>query len=88
MVHSLQTETTFLKKEFGNMKKDMILFIGRLSTLEKKTDDYAHKTISMTVGAGTLFERFRTVECINQTLSKGYNRLADRISLQEVICML
>ena len=37
----------------------------------------------MTVGAETLFERIHTVKCINQALSKGYERLTDRMSLQE-----
>ena len=43
----------------------------------------AHKTQSMTVCAKALLERIRTVECINRTLSKGYDRLTDRMSLQE-----
>ena len=43
----------------------------------------AHKTQSMTVGAETLFERIRTVESLNPTLSKGNDRLIDRMSLQE-----
>ena len=38
---------------------------------------------SMTVGAKTLFERIHTVEGINQTRSKRYDRLTDRMSLQE-----
>ena len=37
----------------------------------------------MTVGAKTLFERICSVECTNYTLSKGYDRLSDRMSLQE-----
>ena len=37
----------------------------------------------MKVGAETLLERIHTVECINRTLSKGYDRLTDRMSLQE-----
>ena len=37
----------------------------------------------MTVSAETLFKRIRTVEIINKTLSKGYDRLTDRMSLQE-----
>ena len=37
----------------------------------------------MTVGAEILFERICTVEYICQTLSKGYEGLIDRMSLQE-----
>ena len=37
----------------------------------------------MTMGAETLFERLCTVECINWTLPKGYDRLTDRMSLQK-----
>ena len=36
-----------------------------------------------TEGAKILSERIRIVKCINQTLSKGYDRLTDRMSLQE-----
>ena len=38
---------------------------------------------SMTVSAETLAERIKTIECENWTLSKGYDRLIDRISIQE-----
>ena len=37
----------------------------------------------MIEGAETLSERIHTIECINQTLLKGYDRLTDRMSLQE-----
>ena len=37
----------------------------------------------MAVGAETLFERIGTVECINRTLLKWYDRLTYRMSLQE-----
>ena len=37
----------------------------------------------MTEGAETLSERIHTVECINWTLSKSYDRLTDRMFLQE-----
>ena len=37
----------------------------------------------MTMGAETLFERIHPVECFSQTMSKGYDRLIDRMSLQE-----
>ena len=54
-----------------------------LEKIQSKMADLVHKTQSMTVGAETLFERICTVECINWTLSKGYDRLTDRMSLQE-----
>ena len=38
---------------------------------------------SMTVSAETLVERIKTIECENWTLSKWYDRLIDRISIQE-----
>ena len=59
------------------------LFKGRFSILGKEIANLAHKTQLMTVGAETLFERICTVECINQILSKGSDRLTDRMSLQE-----
>ena len=37
----------------------------------------------MTEGAQTLSERIHTIECINQTLSKGYDSLTDIMSLYE-----
>ena len=69
MIQSLQTDNDQLK--------------GKFSTLEKDTTNLTNKTQSMTEGAETLSERIRIVECINQTLSKGYDRLADRMSFQE-----
>ena len=42
-----------------------------------------HNLQSMTVSAETLAERIITIECENRTLSKGYDRLIDRISIQE-----
>ena len=42
-----------------------------------------NKTQSMTEGAETLSERIHTVEYNNRTLSKDYDRLTDRMSLQE-----
>ena len=83
MIQSLQTDNDQLK--------------GKFSTLEKDTTNLTNKTQSMTEGAETLSERICTVECINQPqrnpvlkkkcinqmLSKGYDRLTDRMSLQE-----
>lgn len=37
----------------------------------------------MNVSTETLFERSHTVECIKWTVSKRYDRLADRMALQE-----
>ena len=37
----------------------------------------------MTENAVTLSDRIHTVECINQALSEGYDRLTDKMSLQE-----
>ena len=65
------------------VQTDSNLFKRRFSNLEKETANLAHKTQSMTVGAETLFERIPTVESLNQTLSKGNDRLTDRMSLQE-----
>ena len=42
-----------------------------------------NKTQSMIEGAETLSERIHPVECINRSLSDGYNRLTDRMSLQK-----
>ena len=69
------------------VQTDSNLFKGRFSTLEKETANLAHKIQSMTVGTETLFERICTVECINQNLSKEYDRLIECLS-RKVICML
>ena len=61
------------------VQTDSSLFKVIFSTLEKDTADFAHKTQSKTE---TLFYRICSVECINQTLLKGYDRLTNRISLQ------
>ena len=37
----------------------------------------------MTEGAKTLSKRNHAVECINQNLINGYDRLMDKMSLQE-----
>ena len=65
------------------VQTDSSLFKGRFSSLEKETANWAHNTQSMKVGVETLFERICTTQCINWTLSKGYDRLTDKISLQE-----
>ena len=65
----LQTESNSFKRKF--------------STLERDTANLEHKTQSKTVGAEVLFQKIRTVECINRILSKGNDKLTDRMSLQE-----
>ena len=68
MVQSLQTGSNRLK--------------GKFNTLEEDTTNLTNKTQSMTEGAETLSGRNCTVECINQTLLKGCDRLTDKMSLK------
>ena len=72
-----------LEKETADLAHNSNSFKERFITLENKTADLTQKTQSMTMGAETLFESVLTVKCINQTLSKGYHGLTDRMSLQE-----
>ena len=51
--------------------------------MEEDTANLTNKVQSMIEGAETLSKKNCTVECINQTLLKGYDRLTDRISLKE-----
>ena len=69
MIQSLHTNNDQLKRKF--------------STLEKDTTNLTNKTQSITGDTETLSKRICTVECINWNLSKGYDRLTNRISLQE-----
>ena len=46
--------------------------------MDEGTVDLYHKLQSLSVGTETLSERIKTSECDNQTLSKGYDRLADK----------
>ena len=57
------------------VQTDGNLFKGTFITLEKELADLAQKI--QEVGAETLFERICTVQCVNWTLSKIYDRLAD-----------
>ena len=69
-----------------NIKKvqsDIASLEGIFTTLEEETTKMTRNLQSMTVSAETLAERIITIECENQTLSKGYDRLIDRISIQE-----
>ncbi|XP_049979759.1 uncharacterized protein [Alexandromys fortis] len=68
-VQSLQTDNDRLK--------------GKFSILEKNTANLTNKTQAMTEGAKTLSGRMCAIECISETLVKGYDRLTDRMSLQE-----
>ena len=45
---------------------------------EEGYSQFVKQTQSMTEGAEILSERIHTVECINQTLSKGCDKLTDR----------
>ena len=68
---------------FEKVQSNINSFKERFAILEEETADLTHKIQSMTVGAETLFERIQTTKCINWTLSKGYDRLIDRMSIQE-----
>ena len=66
-----------LEKLQSNIKKSF-------AALEEGTADLARKLQSLSVGAEILPERIQTAECINRTSSKEYERLMDRILIQEV----
>ena len=69
-----------------NIKKvqsDIASLEGSFNALEEGTTKMTCNLQSMTVSAETLAERIITIECENRTLSKGYDRLIDRISIQE-----
>ena len=69
-----------------NIKKvqsDIASLEGSVTALEEGTTKMTHNLQSMNVSAETLAERIITIECENRTLSKGYDRLIDRISIQE-----
>lgn len=68
---------------FEKVQSNINSFKERFAVLEEETADLTHKIQSMTVGAETLFERIQTTKCINGTLSKGYDRLIGRMSIQE-----
>ena len=78
LLNKARSTEIFLEKVQTNSN----LLKERFSTLEKETADFEHKSQSMTVGAKTLFEKIHTVKCINRTLSKGHDRLTDKMSLQ------
>ena len=64
------------------VQTDSDLLKGKFSSLED-TVDLSHKTQSMTVDAEILFAKICAIECIYWTLLKGYDRLTDKMSLQE-----
>ena len=79
-LRTIQTDTNLLKKEFGVFKEETRSEFG---ALKEGTTKMTRNLQSVTVSAETLAERIKTIECENWTLSKGYDRLIDRISIQE-----
>ena len=65
------------------MQSNIFSLKGIFTALEEETNKMTRNLQSMTVNAETLAERIITIECENRTLSKGYDRLIDRISIQE-----
>ena len=89
---TIQVDTNLLKKKFEVLKEEnRSLCNMTLSTeenlekvqsdIKEGTADMDHKLQSLSVGNETLSEKIQTAECINRTLSKGYERLMDRISI-------
>ena len=83
---SFKERFSMLEKETDDLTHNIDSFKERFSMLEKETAHLTNKIQSMTVGTETLFKRIRTVEYINQTLSKGYDRLTECLS-KKVIYM-
>ena len=79
-LRTIQTDTNLLKKEFEVFKEETRSEFG---VLKERTTKMIRNLQSVTVSAETLAERIKTIECENWTLSKGYDRLIDRISIQE-----
>ena len=67
-----------------NLEKMQANIKNNFAALEEGTAYLACKLQSLPVGAKILNERFQTAKCINRISSKGYGRLMDRISIQEV----
>ena len=66
-----------------NLEKVQSDIKERFTIVEEGTADLDRKLQSLSVGSETLSERIKTAECDNRILSKGYDRLADRLSIQE-----
>ena len=90
----LKKEFKFLKEENRslsnmtlsteqNLEKVQSDIKERFTIVEEGTADLDRKLQSLSVGSETLSERIKTAECDNRILSKGYDRLADRLSIQE-----
>ena len=57
--------------------------VEKINTIEKDNINLTDKIQSMLKGAETLSERICAVEFNNQNLLKSYDRLMDKVSLQE-----
>ncbi|XP_049981722.1 uncharacterized protein [Alexandromys fortis] len=55
----------------------------KLITMEEGTADLGCKLQSLSVGTEIVTERIKTAECDYRILSKAYDRLAERLSIQE-----
>ena len=80
---SLFDMTRSTDQNIKKVQSDIASLEGSFTALEEGTTKMTHNLQSMTVSAETLAERIITIECENRTLSKGYDRLIDRISIQE-----
>ena len=80
---SLFDMTRSTDQNIKKVQSDIASLEGSFTALEEGTTKMTRNLQSMTVSAETLAERIITIECENRTLSKGYDRLIDRISIQE-----
>ena len=80
---SLSDMTQSTDQNIKKVQSDIASSEGSFTALEEETTKMTRNLQSMTVNAETLAERIITIEWENQTLSKGYDRLIDRISIQE-----
>ena len=75
--------TRLTDQNIKKVQSDIASLEGSFNALKEGTTKMTRNLQSMTVSAETLAERIITIECENRTLSKGYDRLIDRISIQE-----
>ena len=80
---SLSDMTRSTDQNIKKVQSDIASLEGSFTALEEGTTKMTRNFQSVTVSAETLAERIITIECENRTLSKGYDRLIDRISIQE-----
>ncbi|KAH0520307.1 Ubiquitin-protein ligase E3C [Microtus ochrogaster] len=67
-----------------NLEKVQADVKEKFITMEEGTAELDHKFQQfLSVGTETLTERIKTAECDNRILSKAYDRLAERLSIQE-----